>query len=100
MNEPKHSIVIPFSSQCPDVYPFLLVGADVVKNDGIYTKKVFKFSGFGRYNFKVRVEGKDGATKKAIRTGARAFYITRIHGKWRDSNKPTTASSQLGRSCD
>ncbi|XP_072366532.1 calcium-activated chloride channel regulator 1-like [Scyliorhinus torazame] len=50
-------------------------GADVVKNDGIYTKKVFKFSGFGRYNFKVRVEGKDGATKKAIRTGARAFYI-------------------------
>ncbi|XP_038649697.1 calcium-activated chloride channel regulator 1-like [Scyliorhinus canicula] len=50
-------------------------GADVVKNDGIYTKKFFKFSGYGRYNFKVRVEGKEGATKKAIRTGARAFYI-------------------------
>ncbi|XP_078075062.1 calcium-activated chloride channel regulator 1-like isoform X1 [Mustelus asterias] len=51
------------------------LGADIVKNDGIYTKYLHDFSGSGRYNFKVRVAGKEGATKMAIRTGAHAFYI-------------------------
>ncbi|XP_041064000.1 calcium-activated chloride channel regulator 1-like isoform X2 [Carcharodon carcharias] len=51
------------------------LAADVVKNDGIYTKFFHKYSGYGRYNFKVRVEGKEGTTKTAIRTGAHAFYI-------------------------
>ncbi|XP_078416856.1 calcium-activated chloride channel regulator 1-like isoform X3 [Cetorhinus maximus] len=49
--------------------------ADIVKNDGIYTRYFSKYSGYGRYNFKVRVEGKEGTTKIAIRTGAHAFYI-------------------------
>ncbi|XP_053549083.1 calcium-activated chloride channel regulator 1-like [Bombina bombina] len=35
-------------------------GADIVKNDGIYSAYFFMFSNNGRYNLKVRVEGKEG----------------------------------------
>ncbi|XP_043556054.1 calcium-activated chloride channel regulator 3A-1-like isoform X1 [Chiloscyllium plagiosum] len=51
------------------------LSADIVKNDGIYTKYFSKYSGYGRYNFKVRVQGKEGKTKTAIRTGGHSFYI-------------------------
>ncbi|XP_060686607.1 calcium-activated chloride channel regulator 1-like isoform X3 [Hemiscyllium ocellatum] len=51
------------------------LGADVFKNDGIYTKYFYKYSGYGRYNFKVRVWGKEGKAKTAIQTGGHSFYI-------------------------
>ncbi|GCC20197.1 hypothetical protein chiPu_0018801 [Chiloscyllium punctatum] len=51
------------------------LNADIVKNDGIYTKYFSKYSGYGRYNFKVRVQGEEGKTKTAIRTGGYSFYI-------------------------
>ncbi|XP_038270243.1 calcium-activated chloride channel regulator 1-like [Dermochelys coriacea] len=49
-------------------------GADITKNDGIYSKYFTSFNGNGRYNLKVRVQGKD----KTIRLGrrqSRALYI-------------------------
>ncbi|XP_043556014.1 calcium-activated chloride channel regulator 1-like [Chiloscyllium plagiosum] len=51
------------------------LGADIVKNDGIYTKYFHKYSEIGRYNFKIRVQGKEGKAKAAIRTGGHSFYI-------------------------
>ncbi|XP_060685589.1 calcium-activated chloride channel regulator 3A-1-like [Hemiscyllium ocellatum] len=51
------------------------LSADTVKNDGIYTKHFSKYSGYGRYIFKVRVLGEEGKTKTAIRTGGHSFYI-------------------------
>ncbi|CAM4605088.1 calcium-activated chloride channel regulator 1-like [Caretta caretta] len=49
-------------------------GADITKNDGIYSKYFTSFKGNGRYNLKVRVQGKD----KTVRLGrrqSRALYI-------------------------
>ncbi|XP_067845973.1 calcium-activated chloride channel regulator 1-like isoform X1 [Heptranchias perlo] len=51
------------------------LGADIVRNDGIYSKYFLDFKDYGRYNFKLRVQGKDGATRMAIRKGGRAMYI-------------------------
>ncbi|XP_078075069.1 calcium-activated chloride channel regulator 1-like [Mustelus asterias] len=48
------------------------LGADVVKNDGIYTKYFYNFSGAGRYSLKVRVQGKDAIVKM---TGRPSLYI-------------------------
>ncbi|KAM7162904.1 calcium-activated chloride channel regulator 1-like [Macrochelys suwanniensis] len=49
-------------------------GADITKNDGIYSKYFTSFKGNGRYNLKVRVQGKD----KTVRLGRRqsqALYV-------------------------
>ncbi|XP_075688313.1 calcium-activated chloride channel regulator 1-like [Rhinoderma darwinii] len=48
-------------------------GADVVKNDGIYSKYFFSYTGNGRYSLKVRVEGKDGS--RLAPPTSRALYV-------------------------
>ncbi|CAJ0940304.1 unnamed protein product [Ranitomeya imitator] len=48
-------------------------GADVVKNDGIYSKYFFSYTGNGRYSLKVRVEGKDGS--ELVAPTNRALYM-------------------------
>ncbi|XP_051866651.1 calcium-activated chloride channel regulator 1-like [Pristis pectinata] len=50
-------------------------GADNIKNDGVYSKYFLKTTEHGRYNFKVRVEGKEGSAKMANRTDGNAMYI-------------------------
>ncbi|KAJ1171803.1 hypothetical protein NDU88_003661 [Pleurodeles waltl] len=51
-------------------------GADIAKNDGIYSKFFYSYNGDGRYNLKVRVHGKNTddplSTRKA---GSPALYI-------------------------
>uniref|UniRef100_A0A8D0DVI5 VWFA domain-containing protein n=1 Tax=Salvator merianae TaxID=96440 RepID=A0A8D0DVI5_SALMN len=49
-------------------------GADVQKNDGIYSAYFTKFTGNGRYNIKVRVKGKDKAVKRVHRQ-SQALYV-------------------------
>ncbi|KAM4642180.1 calcium-activated chloride channel regulator 1-like [Discoglossus pictus] len=49
-------------------------GADIVKNDGIYSRYFFNFSGNGRYSLKVRVESKDNKSRLAL-PKSRALYI-------------------------
>ncbi|XP_073427613.1 calcium-activated chloride channel regulator 1-like [Dendrobates tinctorius] len=49
-------------------------GADVSKNDGIYSKYFISFTVNGRYSLKVRVEGKDGSSRLAPPT-SRALYV-------------------------
>ncbi|XP_072918715.1 calcium-activated chloride channel regulator 1-like isoform X2 [Hemitrygon akajei] len=51
------------------------VGADIVSNDGVYSKCFLHTTVHGRYNFKVRVEGKEGSTTKTNRTDGSAMYI-------------------------
>uniref|UniRef100_A0A8C8REW1 Uncharacterized protein n=1 Tax=Pelusios castaneus TaxID=367368 RepID=A0A8C8REW1_9SAUR len=49
-------------------------GADITKNDGIYSRYFTSFNGNGRYNLKVQVQGK----KETVRFGrrqSRALYI-------------------------
>ncbi|XP_075038533.1 calcium-activated chloride channel regulator 1-like [Mixophyes fleayi] len=41
-------------------------GADIIKNDGIYSKYFTDFSGNGRYNLKVRVESQNKESKLAL----------------------------------
>ncbi|XP_059841206.1 calcium-activated chloride channel regulator 1-like [Hypanus sabinus] len=50
-------------------------GADIVSNDGIYSKYFLPATENGRYNFKVRVSGKEGSTTKTNRTDGSAMYI-------------------------
>ncbi|XP_030062590.1 calcium-activated chloride channel regulator 1 [Microcaecilia unicolor] len=50
-------------------------GADIAKNDGIYSKYFTAYSGNGRYNLKVRVQGKDKITKRGFRLQHHALYI-------------------------
>ncbi|XP_018408515.1 PREDICTED: epithelial chloride channel protein-like [Nanorana parkeri] len=49
-------------------------GADIAKNDGIYSKYFFTFPVNGRYNVKVRVEGEEGECRLTHPRG-RAFYL-------------------------
>ncbi|KAM9324772.1 calcium-activated chloride channel regulator 1-like [Gastrophryne carolinensis] len=49
-------------------------GADIIKNDGIYSKYFKDFDGNGRYNMKVRVESKNREVKLAMPNN-RAFYL-------------------------
>ncbi|XP_053549879.1 calcium-activated chloride channel regulator 1 [Bombina bombina] len=49
-------------------------GADIRKNDGIYSKYFFSFTGNGRYNLKVRVENRDKNSKLAAPSN-RALYM-------------------------
>ncbi|XP_059841209.1 calcium-activated chloride channel regulator 1-like [Hypanus sabinus] len=48
------------------------LGADIVRNDGIYSKYFLDYSGTGRYAVKVRVQGFEGTTKITVRTGGQA----------------------------
>ncbi|KAM4642182.1 calcium-activated chloride channel regulator 1-like [Discoglossus pictus] len=41
-------------------------GADIVKNDGIYSRYFTELTGNGRYNVKVRVEGRENKTRLAM----------------------------------
>ncbi|XP_072918710.1 calcium-activated chloride channel regulator 1-like isoform X2 [Hemitrygon akajei] len=50
-------------------------GADIVSNDGVYSKYFLNTTVHGRYNFKVRVEGKESSTTMANRTEGSAMYI-------------------------
>ncbi|XP_059839805.1 calcium-activated chloride channel regulator 1-like isoform X1 [Hypanus sabinus] len=45
------------------------LGADIVRNDGIYSKYFFSFNGTGRYSVKVRVQGTAGTTRITIKKG-------------------------------
>ncbi|KAM4642181.1 calcium-activated chloride channel regulator 1-like [Discoglossus pictus] len=49
-------------------------GADVVKNDGIYSRYFMNFTINGRYSLKVRVESKEDKTLLGLRR-SRALYI-------------------------
>ncbi|XP_033007554.1 calcium-activated chloride channel regulator 1-like [Lacerta agilis] len=49
-------------------------GADIIKNDGIYSRYFTSFKGNGRHNLKVRVEGKDKVLKRSRRQ-SQALYI-------------------------
>uniref|UniRef100_UPI00398F76F4 calcium-activated chloride channel regulator 1-like n=1 Tax=Pristiophorus japonicus TaxID=55135 RepID=UPI00398F76F4 len=51
------------------------LGADIIRNDGVYTKYFLNITGYGRYNLKVRVQGKEGSTRMAITTGGNALNI-------------------------
>ncbi|KAG8555801.1 hypothetical protein GDO81_017820 [Engystomops pustulosus] len=48
-------------------------GADIVRNDGVYSRYFTAFKTNGRYNLKVRVEGVKGKSRLAVRR-SRAFY--------------------------
>ncbi|XP_069497826.1 calcium-activated chloride channel regulator 1-like [Ambystoma mexicanum] len=51
-------------------------GADIAKNDGIYSRYFTSFSGNGRYSLKVRVQGKDTTTRRGRRMPrSQALYI-------------------------
>uniref|UniRef100_A0A8C4T0Q8 Chloride channel accessory 1 n=1 Tax=Erpetoichthys calabaricus TaxID=27687 RepID=A0A8C4T0Q8_ERPCA len=54
-------------------------GADIIKNDGVYSGYFFKFNGNGRYSLKVKVQGSEKVTKLSFRKGARAYYIPGYH---------------------
>ncbi|KAM4722893.1 calcium-activated chloride channel regulator 1-like [Rhinophrynus dorsalis] len=49
-------------------------GADIIKNDGIYSKFFINFSGNGRYNLKVRVESNQKNIQLAVPKN-RALYM-------------------------
>ncbi|KAE8610703.1 hypothetical protein XENTR_v10012210 [Xenopus tropicalis] len=49
-------------------------GADIIKNDGIYSKYFIQFTGNGRYNLKVRVENKEKSANLAA-PESRALYL-------------------------
>ncbi|XP_075038534.1 calcium-activated chloride channel regulator 1-like [Mixophyes fleayi] len=49
-------------------------GADIFKNDGIYSRYYTDFNGNGRYNLKVHVENQDKNVQAAIPRG-RALYL-------------------------
>ncbi|XP_039342083.1 calcium-activated chloride channel regulator 1-like isoform X2 [Mauremys reevesii] len=49
-------------------------GADIMKNDGIYSKYFTSFKGNGRYNLKVRIQGRN-QTVRLGRRQSRALYV-------------------------
>ncbi|XP_053549878.1 calcium-activated chloride channel regulator 1-like [Bombina bombina] len=49
-------------------------GADIIKNDGIYSRYFTEFKGNGRYSLKVRVEGRENKSDLAL-SKSRAYYI-------------------------
>uniref|UniRef100_A0A8D0GNN3 Uncharacterized protein n=1 Tax=Sphenodon punctatus TaxID=8508 RepID=A0A8D0GNN3_SPHPU len=67
--------VEPQSGQATDV-TLLDNGADpdITKNDGIYSRYFISFNGNGRYNLKVRVEGRN-TTSRLGRRQSRALYV-------------------------
>ncbi|XP_078264020.1 calcium-activated chloride channel regulator 1-like [Rhinoraja longicauda] len=51
------------------------LGADIVKNDGIYSKYFIDFRGKGRYSVKVRVLGIEGTTSVTDRRGGQTLCL-------------------------
>ncbi|XP_055497298.1 calcium-activated chloride channel regulator 1-like isoform X1 [Leucoraja erinacea] len=51
------------------------LGADIVKNDGVYSKYFIDFRGKGRYSVKVRVLGIEGTTSVTFRRGGQALCL-------------------------
>ncbi|XP_053549658.1 calcium-activated chloride channel regulator 1 [Bombina bombina] len=49
-------------------------GADVIKNDGIYSRYFTNFTENGRYSLKIRVESRKDKTRLALRR-SRAYYV-------------------------
>ncbi|XP_015272169.1 PREDICTED: epithelial chloride channel protein-like [Gekko japonicus] len=49
-------------------------GADILKHDGIYSRYFTSFNGDGRYNIKIRVQGKD-KTVRRVRRYSQALYV-------------------------
>ncbi|KAM4642771.1 calcium-activated chloride channel regulator 1-like [Discoglossus pictus] len=49
-------------------------GADIIKNDGIYSRYFTSFTANGRYSLKVRVESKKNTSRLAL-PKSRAFYV-------------------------
>ncbi|XP_077189227.1 calcium-activated chloride channel regulator 1-like [Paroedura picta] len=49
-------------------------GADILKHDGIYSRYFASFNGDGRYNIKIRVQGKD-KTVRRVRRYSQALYV-------------------------
>ncbi|XP_062992766.1 calcium-activated chloride channel regulator 1-like [Elgaria multicarinata webbii] len=49
-------------------------GADILKNDGIYSRYFISFEANGRYNTKVRVQGKD-ETVRRVRRQNQVLYV-------------------------
>ncbi|KAL8178363.1 UNVERIFIED_CONTAM: hypothetical protein K2H54_043528 [Gekko kuhli] len=49
-------------------------GADLFKNDGIYSRYFTSFNGDGRYNIKIHVQGKD-KTVRRVRRYSQALYV-------------------------
>ncbi|XP_051869142.1 calcium-activated chloride channel regulator 1-like [Pristis pectinata] len=49
------------------------LGADIIRNDGVYSKYFLRFNGAGRYSVKVHVQGKERITRMAVRRGGRAL---------------------------
>nr|XP_034978697.1 calcium-activated chloride channel regulator 1-like [Zootoca vivipara] len=52
-------------------------GADILKNDGIYSRYFTSFRGNGRHNIKVRVQGKDQTLRRSRRQ-SQAFYVAGV----------------------
>ncbi|XP_069498845.1 calcium-activated chloride channel regulator 1-like [Ambystoma mexicanum] len=51
-------------------------GADIAKNDGIYSRFFTEFKANGRYSLRVRVQGKDKTTKLGLRMQrSQALYV-------------------------
>ncbi|XP_053101853.1 calcium-activated chloride channel regulator 1-like [Hemicordylus capensis] len=48
-------------------------GADILKNDGIYSRYFTSFKGNGRYNIKVNVQGKDKTVRRVRRQSHTAY---------------------------
>ncbi|XP_051869143.1 calcium-activated chloride channel regulator 1-like [Pristis pectinata] len=51
------------------------LGADIVRNDGIYSRYFLSFNGTGRYSVKVRVQGNEGTTRITIKTERQVMPI-------------------------
>ncbi|XP_066480666.1 calcium-activated chloride channel regulator 1-like [Tiliqua scincoides] len=49
-------------------------GADILKHDGVYSRYFTSFKGNGRYNLKVRVQGKEKAVRR-VRRQSQALYV-------------------------
>ncbi|XP_069823732.1 calcium-activated chloride channel regulator 1-like [Dendropsophus ebraccatus] len=72
-------------------------GADIIKNDGIYSKYLLDYNGNGRYNLKVRVESRGKATKASV-PKSRALYLPGYieNGIWHTNPpKPKVTTEEL-----
>lgn len=56
-------------------YFSLPLGADIVRNDGIYSKYFLSLNERGRYSAKVRVQGSEGTTRITFTTEGQAMPI-------------------------
>ncbi|XP_048799889.1 calcium-activated chloride channel regulator 2 isoform X2 [Lagopus muta] len=68
-----------FSSENGDMVSLELLdngaGSDIIKNDGIYSKYLFSFSGNGRYSLKVHVQANRTTVPQTAMPWSHAMYI-------------------------